>query len=185
MLFHKLTSSICYDRKRLDVCPQPFRLRRSKNAITFASSTETLDASVIETTGRQKNVQAKKVITLKNAEEAEDRSCSSFDLTPTKSKNEGSAQSEKLPMSNQIVETTIRSVTDKCWMQQQEKQAEAVLHSTLEETSKSPFDATLSVFLQRPEEDLEESKQDATGFQNDRYHEKCQSGKLSDKTMNN
>lgn len=122
---------------------------------------------------------------MKNAHKAEDgRSDSPFDLTPTKSKNADSTQAEKLPMSDQVVETiSIRSDTEKFAMQQQEKQAETVVHSVVEETSKSvPFDATLSVPLPSPgecleKEDLGENKQDSAELQNQRIDEKCQSGK--------
>ncbi|XP_078364796.1 uncharacterized protein LOC144649210 isoform X2 [Oculina patagonica] len=144
---------------------------------------ETLDAPGLETPPRQENVQSEEVITLKNAHKEEDgRSDSPFDLTPTKSKNADSTQAEKLPMSDQVVETiSIRSDTEKFAMQQQEKQAETVVHSVVEETSKSvPFDATLSVPLPSPgecleKEDLGENKQDSAELQNQRIDEKCQS----------
>ena len=166
-----------------------FRRRKSDNANTFASSTETLDGPGLETPRCQENVQSKEVITLKNAQKAEDENSGSpFDLIPSKSKNEDSAQSEKLSMSDQIVETTVSSVTNKFTMHQQDKQAEAVVHSILEETNTSPFDATLSVPMQSPGEchvkqylgETKLHKLDSTGFNNERFDEKCQSGKLKE-----
>lgn len=159
--------------------------KESENTSIFYSSTETLDAPGLETLRRQGNLQSEEVITLKKGQKAEDGgSCSPFDRNPTKSKNEDSTQAEKLPTSDQVVETiSIKSDTDKLTMQQQEKQAEAVVHSALEETCKSvPFDATLSVPMQsssacRVKENLGENEQDSAELQNQRNDEKCQSGK--------
>lgn len=145
-----------------------------------------LNGPRLETPRCQENLQSEELTTLKNAQKAEHgTSGSPLDLIPSKSKNEDSALSKKLSMSDQIVETTLRSVTGKFTMQQQEKQAEAVVYSTLEETSKSPFDATLSVPMQSPgechvKEDVGETKLDSTGFDNERSNEKCQSGKLKE-----
>ena len=165
-----------------------FRLTKSDNVITIASSTETLDGPGLETPRCQENSQSEEVVTLKNAQKADDGSSSSpFELIPSKSKNEDSAQSIKpeKAMSDQIVETSLRSITGKFTMPQQEKQAEAVVHSTQEETSKSPFNATLSVPMQSTgechvKEDVGETKLDSTGFDNERSDEKCQSGKLKE-----
>ena len=148
-----------------------------------------LNGPRLETPRSQENLQSEELTTLKNAQKAEHgTSGSPLDLIPSKSKNEDSAQSKKLSMSDQIVETTLRSITDECTIQQQGKQAKAVVHSILEETSKSPFDATLSVPMQSPGEchvkrylkETKLDKLDSTGFDNERSDEKCQSGKLKE-----
>ena len=150
-----------------------------------------MDSFGPETPRRQENVQSQEVTSLKNVKRAEDgpSSGSSFDQTPTKSKTEDSKQAKNLPLSDQAVETTkIMSNTDKYAMQQQEKRV--VKNSTLDETSKHPFDTTSSAPMQIPDrcpvtEDQGESKTDSTGFQNERSNEKCQFGKLKECTEPN
>ena len=113
------------------------------------------------------------------ANELKEEDGSPFDVTPADLKGGDKAPRERSQISDQVNETTSRSLdTEKFAIRQPEKEEQAAVQS-------SPCETAKNVSVPRPVEshltqEPLESKKGSTSFQNDKSNQECPTGKFKE-----